>query len=199
MIKEFIKNELSEREVASMMKGFFKKKDELDFEHKWRGIIKEDIKREDKSPIFYLHKHVYSVVSAASIVILIGFFSYHFYTNNTYVNSDYSISTKGVNENYIRINKLIDRYSLLVNPNLSSKENQVSNYYIEKKYSTIVNIIDTDLKGNSTISDRILFIGAISAIKNSKYYKARSYLNRIDKNSKYYNDAIELLALLKSV
>ncbi len=199
MIKRFIKNEMSEREVGSMMKGFFEKKDELDFEHKWRGIIKENIQKEDKSPIFYLHKHVYSIVSAASIFILIGVFSYHFYTKNTYISNNYSISTKGVNENYIKINKLIDKYNLSANPSLSNQENQFSNYYIEKEYSTIVNNIDNDLRENNTISDRILFIGAISAIKKSKYDKAKLYLNKITKDSKYHTDAFDLLDLLKDL
>ena len=199
MIDKFVKNEMSDRDVNSMMKGLFEKKDELDFKSKWRGIIKEIIQREDRSPIFYLHKHVYSIVSAASIFILIGVFSYHLYTKNTYISNDYSISTKGVNENYIKINKLIDKYNLSANSNLSSEENQFSNYYIEKKYSTIITYIDNDLRKNNAISDRILFIGAISAIKNSKYDKAKAFLNKITKDSKYHRDAIDLLALLNSL
>lgn len=196
MIEKFANNKMSEKEVDAMMYNFYKQDDELKFKKKWSGIIKENLKTEKRGLLFSINRRLFSVVSAASIVIIFGFISVYFYTNGTTKPNNYSTSTKGVNNNYLKLNQLIKNQKFVSSANFSSIENSITDKFNNKKYKNILSEIDALVVSDKVISNRMLFIGGISATKELKYDKAISYFKKINKDSEFHQDAIAIIDLI---
>ncbi len=201
MLKKFINNELSEREVDTMMTAYFKKKQEIEFKDKWREILREDLKPEQKGVVAMFRKRIYATVSAASILILVGVLSMYFYSSNIpQHNSDYTIETKGLDDNIIKLNDLINNRLISEDSRLSERGNSIIHLYNQNKYKSVLIKIDALFgKDEGVVSDDILFTAGVSAIKLMKYDKAVVYLSKIDKGSNYYIDAKEIIPLVKKI
>lgn len=195
MIEKFINNQLSEKEVDSLMENFFEQKEEIKFKKRWKTIIDEN---ENQPKVFSIYRsRFYKIAAVASIAVFIGVYTN--FPNNSIIKSNdkisYSTSIKGNGDAVI--NKIIDKYDVTNIKNEYSLSLVLIEKYEVKKYNEVIKIMESSNEQDSSKNNEDIWIAAISAIKINNINKAKFFLNRLKKDKKFGEDSRLLIKLLK--
>ena len=198
MLKEFSNNKMSSNDVDSMMEDFFEQKEEKEFRKKWNKILDEE--KQEYKIIKFFRNHMYATVSAASIILMIGFGGIY-YTSN-YINSEinYSEVTKGNSAMKIKLNSLMNKQSVIIGINATNETKSVWELYKNNQFEKVISSVDSITKFNTNIvSNEILWMAGLSAIKTEDYSKAKSHLTKIDNESTYFQSSKDLLKIIDDI
>lgn len=197
MLKKFTNNEMSSNEVDSMMEDFFKEKDENEFRKRWNKIL-DDGKPEYKI-IKFFRNNLYTAVSAASIILLIGFGGLYFISKNINTNVQYTDVIKGNTAMKTKLNKLVSNISVVIGDESIVETKAVFELYKTNQDKRVIDTVTDKIKSNSKLSEDMFWMAGLSAIKMENYTEAKNFLGKINSTSLKYNKSKELLVIIEDI
>lgn len=197
MIDKFKNNKMTSSEEDEMFGKYFERKEENNFKNKWNQIIDNQDKGERSKPkvISIFRRKLVRALSAASVLLFVGYFSIAYLQNDTSLGL-YSTNSKGDKNVNIKLETLIQSQVFNIVEGEKTSFEHVSSLYKKQQYKEVIQKVNNMLSLNLVDYNELYMLAAMACIQIKDTDKAQFYLKKINNSSTKYNEAKKMLDLI---